>query len=66
MDLNLWNIIESDFQKSFTSMNKWNDLEKKTFSLNVRAINALFCTLDDTKFNRFSIYEMTFDILAHS
>ena len=42
-------------------MNEWNDLEKKTFSLNARAINALFCTLDKIEFNRVSICEMAFD-----
>ena len=62
MDLNLLNIIKNGFQKSSTPMNEWNDLEKKTFSLNARAMNALFCALDKTKFNRVSTYEMTFDI----
>ena len=62
MDLNLWNIIESGFQKSSTLMKEWNDLEKKTFSLNARGMNALFCALDKTKFNRVSICEMVFDI----
>lgn len=33
-------------------MNKWNDLEKKIFFFNARAIIALFCTLDKNEFNR--------------
>ena len=32
------------------------------FSLNARAMNALFYALDKTEFNRISICEMTFDI----
>ena len=43
-------------------MNDWNDLEKKIFLLNARAMNALFCALDKNKFNRVSLYETTFDI----
>ena len=36
--------------------------EKKTFSLNVKAMNVLFCALDKNEFNRVFIYEITFDI----
>ena len=43
-------------------MNEWNDLEKKTFSLNAKAMNTLFCALDKNEFNRVSIYETTHDI----
>ena len=43
-------------------MNDWNELEKKTFSLNVKAMNALFCALDKNEFNYVSICETFFDI----
>lgn len=43
-------------------INDWNKLEKKTFSLNAKAMNALFCTLDKTKFNRVSIFKIAFNI----
>ena len=43
-------------------MNDWNELEKKTFTFNAKAMNALFCALDKNKFNRVSICEMVFDI----
>ena len=62
MDFELWNIVENNFQKSSLSMNDWNKLEKKTFSLNVMAMNALFYVLDKNEFNWVSIYERTFDI----
>ena len=49
-------------------MKDWNNLEKKTFSLNARTMNTLFCALDKTKFNQVSTYEtaLTFDILLKS
>ena len=40
----------------------WNELEKKTFALNVKAMNALFCALDKNEFNRVSVCETAFDI----
>ena len=43
-------------------MNDWNKLEKKTFALNAKAMNALFCALDKNEFNRVSICETAFDI----
>ena len=43
-------------------MNEQNNLEKKIFSLNARAMNALFCALSKNEFNRISICETTFDI----
>ena len=43
-------------------MNDWNDLEKKTFSLNAKAMDALFCALDKNEFNRVSICKMAYDI----
>ena len=57
MDFELRNIVENRFQKSSLLMNEWNDLEKKTFSLYIKAMNVLFCALDKNKFNQVSIYE---------
>ena len=54
--------MKNDFRRSCLPINLWNDLEKRTFSLNARATNALFCTLDKTEFNRVSMRETTFDI----
>ena len=61
-DFELWNIVENEFQKSSLPMNDWNELEKKTFALNAKTMNALFCALDKNEFNRVSIYEIAFDI----
>ena len=55
-------MIENGFQKSSLPMNDWNELEKKTFTLNAKAMNALFCSLDKNEFNCVSICETTFHI----
>ena len=58
LDLNLWNIVESCFQKSSTPINEWND----NFSLNARAMNVLFYALNKNEFNRVFIYKMAYEI----
>ena len=62
MNLDLWNIVENSFQLPSKPMNEWSDLEKKYFSLNAKAMNALFCALDKNDFNRISTCETAFDI----
>ena len=62
MDFELWNLVENGFSKSSLPMIDWNDLEKKAFSLNAKAMNALFCALDKNALKRVSIYDTTFDI----
>ena len=42
MDFELWNIVENEFSKYSLPMIDWNELEKKTFALNAKAMNALF------------------------
>ena len=68
MDFNLWNIIESGFEKSSKPMNEWNDLEKKTFSLNTKVMNALFCALDKNELHGFlyTKLHMIFDTYSKS
>ena len=61
LNFDLWNIIELDFQTPAKPINEWNDFEKKSFSLNVKAMNVLLYALDKNKFNRISIYETVHD-----
>ena len=62
LNLDLWNIVENGFQLPSKPMYEWSDLEKKYFSLNAKAMNALFCALDKNEFNRISTCETAFDI----
>ena len=62
MDFELRNIVENGFQKSPLPMIDWNELEKKTFTLNAKAMNALFCTLDKNEFNHVLVCKIAFDI----
>ncbi|CAL9097919.1 unnamed protein product [Musa textilis] len=62
LDFNLWNIVENGFQLPFKPTNEWSDLEKRSFSLNAKAMNALFCALDKNEFNRISTCKTVFEI----
>ncbi|CAL9106917.1 unnamed protein product [Musa textilis] len=62
IDFELWNIIKNDFQKSYLPMNEWNKSKKKVFTLNAKAMNALFYALDKNEFNCVLTYESIFDI----
>ncbi|CAL9076263.1 unnamed protein product [Musa textilis] len=62
IDLVLWNVIENGFQLSSKPSNEWSDLEKRSFSLNAKAMNALYCSLDKIAVNRISTCETAFDI----
>ena len=62
LDFELWNLIKNRFSKSSLPTIDWNELEKKTFALNAKAMNALFCALDKNEFNRVSVYKTAFDI----
>ncbi|KAJ8466374.1 hypothetical protein OPV22_028926 [Ensete ventricosum] len=48
--------------RSSLLMNDWNDLEKKTFSLDAEAMNALFYALDKNESNRVYACDSAFDI----
>ncbi|CAL9078763.1 unnamed protein product [Musa textilis] len=61
LDLDLWNIVENDFQTP-KPRSEWNELKKKSFSLNAKAMNVLFCALNKTKFNCISTCKTTFNI----
>ena len=54
--------MENGFSKSSLPMIDWNELEKKAFALNAKAMNALFCALDKKEFHTVSSYESANEI----
>ena len=53
------NEVEDDIPKS---SRQWSELEKKNISLNSKAMNVLFCTLDKKEFYRVSSCESAQEI----
>ena len=54
LNYELWNIVETPYQKPTTSYTEWTLDEKTSANLNAKAMNALFCALDKNEFNRVS------------
>jgi hypothetical protein len=54
MDLEIWRVVSEKYQTPSTDFSQWTDEEKKTASLNAKAMNALYCGVDKVEFNRIS------------
>ena len=50
----LWNIVETPYQKPTTPYAEWTNVQKASANLDAKAMNALFCALDKNEFNRVS------------
>ena len=50
----LWNIVESDYNKPTTPYSEWTLVERTNANLDAKAMNALFCAMDKNEFNRVS------------
>ncbi|MCQ7416375.1 hypothetical protein NP118_23500, partial [Salmonella enterica] len=64
IDYDLWDIVEEGFKiptkdvdgvSSIKPKEEWSINEKKACSLNAKAINCLFCALNEIEYNRVSI-----------
>jgi hypothetical protein len=54
LNYELWNIVETPYQKPTTSYTEWTLDERTSANLDAKAMNALFCALDMNEFNRVS------------
>lgn len=58
----IWQIIIDGYQEPIISSSSWNEQEKKTYTINAKAMNALYCTLYEVDFNRVSLCQMAKNI----
>ena len=58
----LWNIVETQYQKPTTPYNEWTLVEKNNANLDSKAMNALFCAMDKNEFNRVSTSSSSYQI----
>jgi len=54
LNYKLWNIVEVAYTKPTINYTALSDDQKKNANLDVKAMNALFCTLIKEEFNRMS------------
>src|SRR3954462_9012107 len=53
-NLEIWQIVESAYTPPTTSVDAWTVNDKKLMQTNAKVMNALFCALERTEFNRVS------------
>ena len=62
IDLMVWQIMESPYMPPTTDFEHWTDDAKRKANLNAKAMNALYCAIDQNEFNRISICSMDHEI----
>ena len=58
----VWHIVESPYTPPTTEYANWTDEAKRKAILNAKAMNALYCAIDQNEFNRISICNTAHDI----
>jgi hypothetical protein len=54
MGYDTWNIVETPYEKPTTPYSEWTTTQKTNANLDSKAMNALFCAMDKSEFNRVS------------
>ena len=54
-DFEVWDIVEEGFTKPKSARSTWSEEEKKAFTLNAKAMNALYCAVSEVEYNRISL-----------
>ena len=62
IDYVVWNMVQEEYTPPTTNYDYWTNEAKKEATLNARAMNALYCTIDENEYNRISTCEMTYEV----
>ena len=62
IDILVWKIVESPYIPPSTEFENWTDEAKRKANLNAKAMNALYCAIDQAEFNRISMCSTAHDI----
>ena len=62
IDLMMWKIVESPYTPPTTDFEQWTDDGKKKASLNVEVMNALYCAINQSEFNRIPVCSIAHEI----
>ena len=62
IDILVWKIIESPYEPPSTDFDNWTDEAKRKANLSAKAMNALYCAIDQGEFNQISVCSTTHDI----
>ena len=62
IDILVWKIVESPYVPPSADFENWTDEAKRKANLNAKAMNALYCAIDQAEFNRISVCSTAHDI----
>ena len=62
VDLMVWQIVESPYTPPTTEFENWTDDAKRKANLNAKGMNALYCAIDQSEFNRISVCSTAHEI----
>ena len=62
MGYEIWNIVETPYEKPTTPYTEWTTVQKTNANLDSKAMNALFCAMEKNEFNHVSTATNTHEI----
>ena len=62
IDIMVWKIVESPYTPPTTKYENWTDDAKRKANLNAKAMNALYCAIDQSEFNQISVCSIAHEI----
>ena len=60
--LDIWLATQIQYESPTTESNTWTDAQKTAASNNAKAMNVLYCSLDENEFSRITMCKTTYDI----
>ena len=62
IDYVVWNMVQEECTPPTTDYDYWTNEAKREATLNARAMNALYCALDENEYNRISTCKMAYQV----
>ena len=61
-EFDIWQIIEDGYKRPPTPRFSWTEGEKRAFTINAKAMNIIFCGLNEKEYNRVSLCQSAQEI----
>ena len=62
IDFSVWNMVQEEYTPPTSDYEYWTNDAKKEATLNARAMNALYCAIDENEYNRISTCETAYEV----
>jgi hypothetical protein len=62
IDFAVWKIVEAEYSPPTAAYETWTEREKRTATLDAKAMNALYCAIDEEEYSRISTCETAHEV----